>query len=168
MIFTASLVDPKLGLIFWTAIFFLIVLFVLRKFAFKPIAEALDERNQSIEDALASAEKAKEEMASLTAKNEDLLREARAEKDNILTEARSQAKQIVDEAQDTAKSSADKIIKDAQAAIESEKNKALTEVKNQVAALSLDLAEKVLRKELADKASQEKLVEGYLKDASLN
>lgn len=169
MIFAAGgLTDPKLGLIFWTTIFFLIVLFVLGKYAVKPIAKALDERNKSIEDALASAEKAKNEMASLTAKNEELLREARGERDKILTEARTQAKNIVEEAQGASKVEADKIIKAAQEAIESEKNKALAEVKNQVAAISLDLAEKVLRKELADKASQENLVEGYLKDINLN
>ncbi|MGB0524579.1 MAG: F0F1 ATP synthase subunit B [Flammeovirgaceae bacterium] len=168
MILLAGIVTPQLGLIFWTSLFFIIVFLILGKFAFKPIAQALEDRNKSIEDALASAEKAKEEMASLTAKNEELLREARSERDKILTEARTQAKNIVEEAQAASKVEADKIIKTAQEAIESEKNKALSEVKNQVAAISLDLAEKVLRKELADKASQENLVEGYLKDINLN
>jgi len=168
MIFTASLVEPNLGLIFWTALFFFIVLIVLRKYAFKPIADALDERGKSIEDALASAEKAKAEMTELTAKNEELLREARAEKDKILTEARAQAKQIVEEAQNGAKGEADKMIKNAQESIDAATSKALAEVKNKVAAISLDLAEKVLRKELSDKAAQENLVEGYLKDINLN
>ncbi len=168
MIFVASLVTPSIGLIFWSALFFLIVLLILGKFAFKPIAQALDERSQSIDDALKSAEAAKLEMASLTAKNEELLREARGERDNMLKEAKETANKIIADAQGQSKIEADKIIKSAQQAIESEKNNALATVRKQAAALSLELAEKVLRKELEDKSSKQALAEGYLKDLNLN
>ena len=168
MILAAGIVTPSIGLIFWSALFFLIVLVLLGKFAFKPIAQSLDERKSSIENALASAEKAKQEMADLTAKNENLLREARQERDEILKDAKAVATKMIADAEGKAKEEADKIVKSAQAAIETEKKNALKEVKNQVAAMSLDLAEKVLRQELSDKSAKQSLAEGYLKDLNLN
>ncbi|MFT5914075.1 MAG: F-type H+-transporting ATPase subunit b [Flammeovirgaceae bacterium] len=168
MIFVASLVTPGIGLIFWSTLFFVIVLLLLGKFAFGPIAQSLDERSKSIDDALKSAEAAKLEMASLTSKNEELLREARGERDNMLKEAKDTASKIISDAQGQSKVEADKIIKSAQQAIESEKNNALATVRKQAATLSLELAEKVLRKELEDKPSKQALAEGYLKDLNLN
>lgn len=163
-----DLLTPGIGLIFWQAVTFLIVLFLLGKFAWKPILSALETREHSIEEALKSAEIAREEMAKLQAKNEELLKEARKERDSILKDAQEAATKIRDEAKLQADESANKILKDAQAEIEQQKDAAISEVKNLVADLSINIAEKVLRQELADKKKQEGLVQDYIKDIKLN
>ncbi|MFT5102656.1 MAG: F-type H+-transporting ATPase subunit b [Candidatus Latescibacterota bacterium] len=163
-----ELITPEFGLIFWTGISFLILLFILRKFAWKPILGAVNTREQSIIDALASAEAAKLEMQNLTADNERILQEARAERENMMKEARELKAKMISDAKEEAKTSADKMIVQAQAAIESEKKSAMAELKAQVASLSVDIAEKVVRNELSDSAKQLKLVEEMLGDATLN
>ncbi len=163
-----DLLTPGTGLIFWQALTFLIVVFLLGRFAWKPILSALETREHSIEEALRSAEIAKEEMEKLQASNEKLLQEARIERDQIIKDAQAAAATIRDEAKVQAEESANKIMVDAKAEIEQQKNSAISEVKNLVAELSLDIAEKVLRKELADKKSQENLIKDYVKEIKLN
>jgi F-type H+-transporting ATPase subunit b len=163
-----DLLTPGTGLIFWQALTFIIVILLLGKFAWKPILNALEIREQSIEEALRSAEKAKEEMAQLQASNEKLLQEARKERDQIIKDAQAAAAKIRDEAKEQAEIGASKILKDARAEIEQQKDAAISEVKNLVADLSLQIAEKVLRKELDDKKSQEGLIQDYIKDIKLN
>ena len=156
------------GLFFWQLIILLIVIFILGKFAWKPIVNALEEREKGISDALASAEKAKLEMARLTNENEQLLKEARVERDAILKEAKELKDKIVTEAKENAQVEGAKIIETAKREIEDQKLKALAEVKNQVSALSLDIARKVLNKEFEDQQKQEALVADMLKDVKLN
>ena len=163
-----DLITPGLGLVFWTAITFLCLLFILKKFAWKPILGAVSDREKSIKDALASADKAKEEMQNLQSDNEKLLKEARAERDALLKEAREIKDTIIAEAKDDAKEVAAKLIENAQASIEQEKQAALAELKKQVADLSIGIAESVLKKELTAKDDQLKLVEGMLEEVTLN
>ena len=168
MILAADLLSPGAGLIVYQAIGFLILLFILGKFAWKPILASLKEREESIEGALAAAEHAKNEMAALQADNEKLLAEARAERDKILKEAVSVAQSIKEEAKEETSKITAKMIEDAKATIDNEKRTALAEVKTQVAELSLEITEKILRKELSDSKAQQDLVEGYIKDLNLN
>ena len=163
-----ELITPEFGLIFWTGISFLVLLFILRKFAWKPILNSVNTREQSIKNALASAEAAKREMENLTADNERILKEARAEREALLKEAREIKTKMIADAEEDAKAKADKLIANAQAAIETEKKAAISELKAQVANLSVDIAEKVVKAELSDKDKQLKLVEGMLEDAKLN
>jgi len=156
------------GLFFWQLIILLIVIFILGKFAWKPIVNALEEREQGIADALASAEKAKVEMARLTNENEQLLKEAREERDIILKEAKDLKDKIVADAKIAAQTEGAKLIEHAKREIEDQKLKALAEVKNQVSALSLDIARKVLTKEFEDQGKQEALVADLLKDVKIN
>lgn len=159
---------PANGLLFWQVVIFLSLVFVLGKFAWKPILSSLKEREESIQQALDQAEKAKQEMASLKSDNEKLLKEAREERDKILRDARSAANQIHDEAQNSAKKTADKIIADAKAVINTEKAAALRDVKAQVAQFSLEIAEKLIKKNLADDKAQKELTESLIKDLKLN
>lgn len=163
-----DLVTPDIGLIFWTFISFAVLFFLLKKFAWKPIVGTVNDREQSIREALASAEAAKREMENLTADNERILKEARVEREAMMKEAREIKAKMISDARDEAKAQADKMIVNAQAAIENEKKSAIAELKNQVASLSVDIAEKVVRHELSDKAKQLKLVENMLEDAKLN
>jgi len=156
------------GLFFWQLIILLIVIFILGKFAWKPIVNALEEREEGIKDALASAEKAKTEMARLTNENEQLLKQAREERDIILKEAKDLKDKIVAEAKVSAQTEGAKLIENAVREIEEQKLKALAEVKNQVSALSLDIARKVLTKEFEDQSKQEALVADLLKDVKIN
>lgn len=156
------------GLFFWQLIILLIVIFILGKFAWKPIVNALEEREEGIKDALASAEKAKVEMARLTNENEQLLKEAREERDVILKEAKELKDKIVADAKTAAQTEGAKLIENAKREIEDQKLKALAEVKNQVSALSLDIARKVLTKEFEDQGKQEALVADLLKDVKIN
>ena len=158
--------DP--GLIIWTTIIFTLLLIVLKKFAWKPILSAVDERNKSIEDALKAADKAKEEMALLNTDNERILSEARIERDVLLKEAREMKDKIVNEAKDQANAEADKILLSTKEQINNEKMKAITELKNQVAEISIDIAEKVLKRELKEKTSQEEFITEELKNSDLN
>ncbi len=163
-----DLIIPDSGLIIWQAIIFLIVLLILRKFAWKPILGALSEREASIENALLAAENAKKEMANLKAENEKLLEQARLERDNILKSASEAAKQITEDAKTEASKISSKMIEDAKLVIDTEKKAALSEVKNQVALLTIEVTEKILRKNLSEDKAQQELVEGYVKDLKLN
>ena len=156
------------GLFFWQIIILLIVIFILGKFAWKPIVNALEEREKGIADALASAEKAKLEMARLTNENEQLLKQAREERDVIIKQAKELKDKIVAEAKNAAQTEGAKLIENAKREIEHQKLKALAEVKNQVSALSLDIARKLLTKEFEDQGKQEALVADLLKDVKVN
>jgi len=163
-----ELVKPEFGLIFWMTISFGILVFLLTKFAWKPIMKALKDREQSIENSLKSAEKARSEMANLKADNEKLLVEARNERDQILKQARDTKDQIINEARGKATEEADRLIKIARESIHNEKMAAITELKNQVANLSIEIAEKVIRQQLATDEKQKALVVEMLKDVKLN
>jgi len=163
-----ELITPSIGLVFWTLVAFVLLLIILRVAAWKPILSAIRERENSIEDALNKAELAKQEMARLSNENESLLKQARAERDEILKEAKNLKDKIVNEAKTQAQAEGAKLIEAAKVEINNQKLAALAEVKSQVANLSLEIAEKVLRQEFADKAKQEQVVEGLLKDIKLN
>ena len=156
------------SLIFWTTLIFIVFFFLLKKFAWKPILNAVKGREESINNALASADKARKEMQNLQSDNEKLIKEARAEREAMLKEAREIKDKMIADAKDQAQVEASKLIKQAQAAIQSEKQAAIADLKNQVASLSVDIAEKVIRGELADKTKQLKLVEQMLGEATLN
>jgi F-type H+-transporting ATPase subunit b len=163
-----DLVTPSIGLVFWTLIAFLFLLLLLKKFAWKPILTAIHDREQFIDEALNKAELAKKEMIRLTAQNDDLLKQARAERDLILKEAKTLKDNIVNEAKNQAHVEGGKLIEKAKIEIENQKKAALTELKNQVSTLSLDIAERVLRNQLQDKTKQQELVSSLLKDVKLN
>ena len=162
-----DLITPSIGLVFWTTLVFVILLFLLVKFAWKPIIGALKTREESIKDALQAADIAKLEMEELQSSNQKLLDQAKAERSKLIDEARVAAKAIVSEATLKASSEAQVLLTKAQAAIEGEKKSALAEIKVLASTLSLDIAEKLLKKELQDKAAQEQLIEGYIKEANL-
>jgi F-type H+-transporting ATPase subunit b len=162
------LVSPDPGLFIWSTVAFLILFFLLSKFAWKPIVKALDERERSIEDALSKAEMAKAEMAKLINENEDLLKEARLERDSILKEAKEIKDQIINDAKDQAKTEGTKLIEKAKDEITNQKLAAMAEIKNQVSSLSLAIAEKVLRKQLEDQDKQQALINDLLKEVKLN
>lgn len=163
-----QLVQPELGLIFWQLTVFIILFIVLAKFAWKPILSGLKEREQSIESALKAADAAKMEMERISNQNAQLLEEARQEKDEMLKKATQTAKDLIEEARGNAQKEANKIVEDARVAIENEKKLAVNEIKKQVAALSIEIAEKVLRKQLENQDAQKALVEDILKDTKLN
>jgi F-type H+-transporting ATPase subunit b len=163
-----DLITPGFGLVFWTVITFLILLFILKKFAWKPILGAVSSREESIINALAAAEAARREMENLQADNERILQEARAEREAMMKEAREIKNKMIADAKEEARASADIMIAQAQEAIAGEKKAAIAELKGQVASLSLEIAEKVVKQELANKGQQEKLVEEMLGKATLN
>ena len=163
-----ELIKPEIGLIFWMSLSFLVVLFILGKFAWPMILKALKEREESIANALNSARKAKEEMAALNADNEKLIMQARAERDLLLKEARDSRDSIVAEARTKAQTEANKIMAQTRETINTEKMAALTELKIQVAAMSIEIAEKILRHELSNDEKQKSLMENLIKDISLN
>jgi F-type H+-transporting ATPase subunit b len=165
---TMSLITPEFGLLFWQTLIFLILLLLLAKFAWKPILNSLKEREDSIDQALKMAEQAKLEMQSLKAGNEKLLADARHERDQMLKEGQAMAAQFVEQAKTTASDEANRITQQAREAIQQEKNAALAEVKNTAAQLSVDIAERILRRELTDPTAQQQLVDEYLKDVKLN
>jgi len=163
-----DLLIPEVGTIVWQTISFLILLFILAKFAWKPVLKSISERERSIENALDSAEKAKDEMARLTCENEQLLIQARSERDEILKEAKELKDQIVLDAKTSAEVEGAKMIEKARQEIEHQKALALAEVKNEVSTLALDIARKVLHKNFQDQSNQEQLVDELLKDIKLN
>ena len=163
-----ELLTPGTGLILWQLIVFLLLFFLLAKLAWKPIINSLKDREQSIQEALDTAEKARLEMSRLKTDNENLLKLAREEREKILREAREASNRIKDEAQGDAKKAADRIIEDARVAINAEKTAALKEVKALVANLSLEIAGKILQKNLADDKAQKNLTQEYIKDLKLN
>ena len=158
----------SLGLFFWMLVIFIGLIFLMRKFAWKPILDAVNEREEGIRNALLSAENAKKEMLNLQSSNEKLVAEARAERDAMMKEAREIKEKMINDAKSEAQAQGEKMIAQAKAAIESEKNAAMAELKNQVSTLSLEIAEKVLKSELSNKESQTKLVVQLLGDAKLN
>ena len=162
-----QLTSPE-SLIFWTTIIFVIFFFLLAKFAWKPILGAVKSREESINNALASAEAARREMQNLTADNERILQEARMERDALLKEAREMKDKMIADSKHEAQLQGERMIEQAKAAIESEKNAAMAELKAQVSSLSLDIAEKLLKDELSNKEAQTKLVEKMLGDVKLN
>ena len=159
-----ELVTPAFGQLFWGGLVFIILLLLLKKFAWKPILKAVDDRNNSITEALSSAEKAKAEMEQLSSNNEKILQEARLERDLIIKEARAIKENIVSEAKNKASSEAEKIILSAKEQISNEKMKAMIELKNEIADISIQMAEKIIKSELKDVKSQKKLIEETLKN----
>ena len=149
-------------------ILFLLLIFLMVRFAWKPILNALNDREEGIQDALDAAEKAKLEMENLQADNDRLLKEARAERESLLKEARELKEKILADAKEEAQKEGDKMIAKAQATIESEKKAAVADIKAQVATLSIDIAEKVIKDELSNKSKQQKLVDDMLGDIKLN
>jgi len=163
-----ELVKPSIGLIFWMVVSFSIILFLLKKFAWKPILGMIKEREQSIENALASAEKAKEEMKLLQSSNERILAEARSERDAMLKDAREIREKMIADAKGLANKEGDRMLATARENIQNEKNAAISELKNQVATLSIEIAEKILKSELSSDEKQKTLVNTLLKDVNLN
>ncbi|WP_345211590.1 F0F1 ATP synthase subunit B [Mucilaginibacter gynuensis] len=161
------LVTPELGLVVWTTVSFAILFFLLAKFAWKPIMSAIDDRERSIEDALLKAEAAKDEMARLTSENDSLIKQARIERDHILQDARKLKDQIVADAKEAAQKEGARMIELARVEINNQKAIAMADVKNQVSALSLQIAEKVLRKQFEDQSKQDALVADLLKEINL-
>ncbi len=162
------LVTPEIGLIVWTTVTFVILLFLLTKFAWKPILSAVKQREENIEEALKAADRAKKEMEALKADNEKLLNEARIERDAMLKEARETKDKIIAEAKEKASQEADRIIQDARQSIQHEKMAAITELKNQVAELSIEIAEKILKEELSKEEKQKAMLENFVKEINLN
>jgi len=163
-----DLVTPDVGLLFWTFISFTILYFLLKRFAWKPILGSVNEREQSIHEALLAAENAKKEMQNLKSDNEKILKEAKVERENMLKDAREIKAKLISEAENQAKIQASKLIESAQIAIQNEKNSAMNELKQTVVELSIGIAEKVISNELEDKNKQLKVVETMLNEASLN
>ncbi|WP_456376464.1 F0F1 ATP synthase subunit B [Lutibacter sp.] len=162
-----NFVAPE-SLVFWTTIIFLILLFLLKKLAWKPILGAVKDREESIMNALKEADNARKEIQNLTADNERILKEARAERDTLLKEAREMKENLIAEAKEEAQVQANKVVAQAQATIQAEKQAAITDLKNQVAELSIEIAEKVVREELSNKDRQTKLVEDMLKEVTIS
>ncbi len=163
-----DLVTPGIGLIFWTTLFFLILLFILGKFAWPAILTAIRARNESIRQALDSAEKAKEEMAKLQADNKKILSEAKAERDAMMKEAKQLKDNLIADAKEQASIEARKLVANARESIQAEKKAAINDLKVQVANLSLDIAEKILKKELEDSKAQKELINTLINEADLN
>ncbi len=162
------MLSVSIGTVIWSTIAFLIVAFILGKMAWKPILASIREREDSIDDALKSAEKAREELANLQSSNEELLKEARAERDAMLKDARSTKDKIISDAKEKAESEYSKILESAKEDIRNEKMAAITDLKKQVADLSIHIAEKVIRKELGEHEKQKALIDRYLEEAKLN
>jgi len=163
-----ELLLPKLGLLIWTLLAFLIVFFLLKKMAWPAIIKGLRDREQGIADSLATAEKVRAEMAQLKNENEALLALAREERAQLLKEARETKDRIISEAKEQAKVEANKIITESQLAINTQKMAAITDVKNQVGKLVIEVSEKVLRRELSNKESQETHIKGLVDEVKLN
>ena len=160
--------DFSFGLFFWQILIFVLLVWLLNKFAWKPILNAVNEREEGIRKALEEADKARQEMAELNASNEKILKEARAEREKMLKDAREIKEALISEAKDEAKMQADKIITQAKTTIENEKQAAIVELKKQVAELSVGIAEKVIKEELSNKDKQIKLIDKMLDEAAIN
>jgi F-type H+-transporting ATPase subunit b len=163
-----KLLTPNPGLIIWTLLCFLVVFFILAKFAWPAIIKGLKERETNIADAIATAEKVKAEMAALKNENEALMAQAREERATMIKEAKEQTAKMISDAKDKAKSEYDRIVAEAQVAISQQKNAALTDVKNQVGALVIEVSEKILRRELSNKSEQEKYINDLAQGVKLN
>ena len=157
----------SVGLFFWQSLIFIGLIFLLRKYAWGPILSAINERETSIKDALASAEAARKEMETLQSDNQRILKEARVEKETMLKEARNTRADLINTAKEEAKAEAEKILTQAQEAIQNEKRAAVNELKDQVGSIAMDIAEKILQKELESNDKQEQLISQYLKESDL-
>ena len=162
------MIEPGIGSLFWMTLTFIILLFLLAKFAWKPILTAVNDREVSIIDALNQAKLAKQEMAQLKEDNERILREARAERDNILKEARDMKDKIINQAKDSAKVEGEKMIEAARQSIQNEKNAAMADIKTQIGILSVNIAESILKEKLNNDDAQNALVENILNKSNLN
>jgi F-type H+-transporting ATPase subunit b len=167
-VFYMNLLTPAFGLLIWTLLAFLVVFFILKKFAWPAIIGGLKKREESIADSLATAERVRAEMAQLKSENEALLAKAREERAQMLKEARETKDKIINEAKEQAKTEANKIIVEAQAAIQTQKMAAVTEVKNEIGKLVIEVSEKVLKRELNDKKAQEEHVKSLVSEVKLN
>ena len=163
-----ELLLPGIGLVFWTLLAFIIVFFILKKFAWKPILESLKERETGIASSIASAEAMKIEMAAMKSENEAVLAEAREERARMIKDAKEVSDKMIAEAKERARGEFDRIVAEAQGAITQQKNAALTDVKNQVGSLVIEIAEKVLRRELSDKKVQENYIKDLAEGVKLN
>ena len=163
-----SVIKPDVGLLFWTTIVFLFVWFMLSKFAFKPIQSALKDRNESIQDALDEAKKAKEEMASLQAKNETILKEAQEERAKIIREAKEMKESMINDAKAKAKEEANKIVATAKVDIDNQKMAAMADAKNHAGSLALEIAEKIIKKELKGNGEHQTFVNSLVDEIKLN
>ncbi len=162
-----ELFTPSIGTLFWMLLFFSIILWILKKFAWKPILNSLKERERSIEEALSSAEKAKEQMAKLKAENQKILTEAKVEREKLLKEAKELKDKIIAEAQEQAQEEAKKIMDVARQSIENEKLNAINEIKTQITSLSLVIAEKIIKEKL-DEQKHKELIDSFLNDIKIN
>jgi F-type H+-transporting ATPase subunit b len=162
------LLSPSYGLIVWTLFAFLIVLFLLKKFAWKPILKSLQEREDSIQSAIDTAKKAREEMASLKSDHEKIVAQAKTDRDTILKEAREIKDKMIAEAKGLASKEGERIISSARESIQNEKMAAITELKNQVATLSIEIAEKILKQELSEKDKQKTVIGNLLQEVKMN
>jgi F-type H+-transporting ATPase subunit b len=163
-----ELVTPGLGLIFWMALSFGIVLFILRKFAWKPILKSLHDREDSIDEALNTANKAREDMKQLKFDNESLLKEAKEERDAILKDAREVRNTIIEDSKEKANDEANRIIESAKESIQNEKMAAITDLKNQIGVLSIEIAEKILKAELSEDIKQKEYVQKLIDEVKIN
>ncbi|HLV42567.1 MAG TPA: F0F1 ATP synthase subunit B [Brumimicrobium sp.] len=163
-----DLITPDIGLIFWTGLTFIILMFILTKFIWKPIMVAVNKREDNIQEALDMAKKTKAEMEKLQTQNANLLKEARIERDEMIKEAKITTDKMIDSAKGKATEEADKIVENARISIQAEKNAAVSELKNQVATIALEIAEKILREELSSDEKQKQLAESFAKDINLN
>jgi F-type H+-transporting ATPase subunit b len=163
-----ELVTPGIGLIFWTSVVFIVLIILLKKFAWKPILEAVEKRSNSIEEALNASEKAKEELTELNEEKDKLRKQALADRDALLKEAATTKAKIVADAKAQAKQETEKILTNAREVIRNEKMAAITELKNQVALLSLDIAEKIVKEQLSSSDKQKALVDNLVKEVNLN
>ena len=163
-----ELLLPKLGMMFWTLIAFGLVFFILAKYAWKPIVGSLEERQNNIDDAILSAEKVRQEMSELKSENEELLALAREERSQMMRDAKETRDNIIAEAREQAKDEMNKIVADAQAVIHQQKMAAITDLKNQIGNLVLEVSEKVIRRELSSQGEQEKYIKDLTQNVELN
>ena len=163
-----EIVSPGIGLILWMTVSFATLIFILRRYAWKPILKSLHDREESIDEALNQANKAREEMSNLKADNEKLLKEAQEERNVILRDARKVKDTIIEEARTKASEEANKIVENAKERIENEKMAAMTDLKNQIASLSIEVAEKILERELSTDAKQEDYIKKLIDNSNLN
>jgi len=163
-----ELVTPSYGLLFWTGLTFCLLLFILAKFVWKPVLNAVNARSQKIDEALQEAEKARQEMKNLHAENERILKEAKAERDAIIMEAKEAGTKMIDEAREKAKTEGAKLIESARLAIQSERNAAIADMKAQIATFSVEIAEKIVKESLSSDEKQKALANKMAEDLKLN
>lgn len=163
-----EIINPGLGFIFWLSITFVILLFLLKKYAWKPITSAINTRNRAIDEAMNAAEAARAEMASLKSENEKILREAKLEKETIIKEAREMSAKIVAESKEKAQEEANKILQEAKKNILAERQIAMQDIKSEVAMYAVNIAEKILKKEMQQTTIQDKYLNDLVKDIDLN